>query len=364
MERSRVLQSNIVTSSEAADGAGSSCKVMVVLGVFNGSRHLNAQLASLAAQTHPPKRLIVADDCSSDDSFELTRDFAAHAPFEVEVGRNPVNLGYGENFLRAAARATTEYVAFCDQDDVWHPRKLEVALAALRRHDADLCVHRAELIDDQDRPLGAFDQQIRRESIREPLVLHPWRVYYGNTMLFRTDLLNVLPAERRGAHTFELRKGLSHDLWVYFLASAVGRTVLLPERLIRYRQHGANQTPHLRGAFLRRFTAQLGLAGDSAIQREAIAAHRAELLASIDPRLPRYGERAAAAAAYWSRLAGREVTRRRLYEAPSVSARALGWVSLVARNAYAAPRLGGLGAGMGLKDLIAGVGRIRRDPMG
>lgn len=49
----------------------------------------------------------------------------------VVVLRNTAPLGYGENFLRAARRATGDCIALCDQDDVWLPTELEAALAAL-----------------------------------------------------------------------------------------------------------------------------------------------------------------------------------------------------------------------------------------
>ena len=75
-----------------------------------------------------PAELIVSDDGSDDGTPDVVARFARDAPFPVVVRRNDRPRGYGENFLGALELATGEFVAFCDQDDVWHPTKLEAAL--------------------------------------------------------------------------------------------------------------------------------------------------------------------------------------------------------------------------------------------
>ena len=59
----------------------------VVLATYNGERFLPEQLASLAAQTHPPERLVLRDDGSSDGSVQIVRAWAQHAGVALqEVG--------------------------------------------------------------------------------------------------------------------------------------------------------------------------------------------------------------------------------------------------------------------------------------
>ncbi|MFT3952983.1 MAG: glycosyltransferase [Piscinibacter sp.] len=51
--------------------------------------------------------------------------------------------GQSDNVLNAAPLCEGEVIAFCDQDDIWHPEKLQRCVEALAAEDALLCVHSA-----------------------------------------------------------------------------------------------------------------------------------------------------------------------------------------------------------------------------
>src|SRR6478609_12105203 len=110
--------------------------VSVAMATYNGAKFLQAQLDSLAAQTQLPDELVVGDDGSSDDTLAILEAFAASAPFPVRVDRNETRPDYGDNFMRTALRCTGDYIAFCDQDDVWLPEKIERCAAAMTAQDA------------------------------------------------------------------------------------------------------------------------------------------------------------------------------------------------------------------------------------
>src|SRR3954463_13429531 len=65
----------------------------VAMCTFNGERFLGPQLASIAAQDRPPDELVICDDCSSDGSVEIVREFARGAPFCTRLVVNDRNLG-------------------------------------------------------------------------------------------------------------------------------------------------------------------------------------------------------------------------------------------------------------------------------
>ena len=58
-------------------------KISIAMATYNGSKYIREQLNSFLGQTLLPDELIVTDDCSSDDTEEIVRDFARLAPFEV-----------------------------------------------------------------------------------------------------------------------------------------------------------------------------------------------------------------------------------------------------------------------------------------
>src|SRR3712207_5126028 len=95
--------------------------VSVVMATYNGAEFISEQLRSLATQTRLPDELVVSDDGSSDATIDIVREFGQNAPFPVVVRQNQRKLGYGENVLTAASLGTGDYIAVCDQVDVWHP---------------------------------------------------------------------------------------------------------------------------------------------------------------------------------------------------------------------------------------------------
>src|SRR5690242_8630981 len=110
----------------------------IAMGTYNGATYLPAQLESLLNQDLAPLELVVGDDGSTDDTLAILKNFSVRAPFPVRITSNPKQLGYGENFLQAASRCTGDWVAFCDQDDVWLPSKLARCAEAIESAPADL----------------------------------------------------------------------------------------------------------------------------------------------------------------------------------------------------------------------------------
>ncbi|HWE06164.1 MAG TPA: glycosyltransferase [Rhizomicrobium sp.] len=216
--------------------------ISVAMATYNGARFLRAQLESLAAQTHPPFELQVGDDGSSDRTLEILEDFKRTAPFPIVVHRNASKLDITENFLRTAGRCTGEWIAFCDQDDVWLPRKLARCARGIERGPADLklVAHNATIIFEGEsrRYLKTF---WRGADYRPRLGLPPHWSCAGFTQVFRRDLLTILPdPAARALRAKGVRDG--HDAWIPTLAAATGSILLIGEALALYRRHGNNVT--------------------------------------------------------------------------------------------------------------------------
>ncbi len=108
-------------------------QIDILLATYNGAAFLNQQLGSVENQTHRNWRLIVRDDGSTDKTPGIIEAFRARHPDKVVVLRDDDgNLGLVRNFSRLMEHAGAGYVAFCDQDDVWKPEKLELSLQKMR----------------------------------------------------------------------------------------------------------------------------------------------------------------------------------------------------------------------------------------
>ncbi len=218
-------------------------RLSVALCTYNGEQYLAEQLDSLAAQTRPPDELVVCDDHSTDRTPEIIHDFAARAPFPVRLHVNPDNVGSTRNFDRAVGLCRGEVIALCDQDDVWHPRKLrryEEVFSA--EPSAGLVSTDAEVVDDQLRPTGArlwdatFEPEARRlmKEGRAFDVLARRNVVTGATMAFRSRFRELaLPIPLGGAFI--------HDGWIALTVAAVSGVEALAEPLVKYRQHAGQQ---------------------------------------------------------------------------------------------------------------------------
>jgi len=114
--------------------------VSVVMATYNGEQYLHEQLDSILAQSYPIHELIIQDDCSTDSTPSIIREYAAHYPC-IRFFSNEHNLGYQENFRTATLRATADLVALADQDDVWFPRKIETQVATIGKHAACYSQH-------------------------------------------------------------------------------------------------------------------------------------------------------------------------------------------------------------------------------
>lgn len=214
--------------------------VSVAMATYNGQRYLQEQLESVAAQTAIPAELVVSDDGSTDGTVSLIKTFAEKAPFPVRILQKEGRLGFADNFLHAATRCKHDLVAFCDQDDVWLPTKLEIGQNRIKADDSLLAMHCLTTTNDALEPTGVWTQGIENDSVCMPLQLDPYINGWGNTMLFRRDLVAAIAREVRPRQPESPERPLSHDTWIYVLAAALGRVSHIATPLILYRQHDNN----------------------------------------------------------------------------------------------------------------------------
>lgn len=150
--------------------------------------------------------------------------------------------GASANFSALLRESRAEYVALCDQDDVWLPAKLARTQARLRELEAEfgrdtplLVFCDSALVDAELRPLGGTSVSRQRVNAVRGLALNRLLVQNyipGHAMLFNAALrrrVGEVPAE-----------AIMHDYWIALVAAAFGRIGFVDEPLVLYRQHGRN----------------------------------------------------------------------------------------------------------------------------
>src|SRR3712207_1525954 len=108
----------------------SNVTVSVVLCTYNGAAFVARQIDTVLAQTRPADEIIIQDDGSTDATMDILNDYARRFPV-IRVFRNATPLGVNANFYSAMERSRGDYIAICDQDDLWETDKLARQLAAI-----------------------------------------------------------------------------------------------------------------------------------------------------------------------------------------------------------------------------------------
>lgn len=111
--------------------------IAIALAMFNGEKYVYEQLNSLLKQSRVPDKVVICDDCSTDNSVEIVKDFInLHGLQDYWcIYRNDSNIGYIKNFYHAVKLCCTDIVFLCDQDDIWEYDKVERMTEILEMYD-------------------------------------------------------------------------------------------------------------------------------------------------------------------------------------------------------------------------------------
>lgn len=198
--------------------------------------YFSEQLVSIAEQSLPPSSVWVSDDSiSTDATTRISEELEGAGLTGAKIVAGP-RKGFAANFLSILCNSEVEgdYFAFSDQDDIWMPDKLQVAIDQLSRVPAEqpaVYCGRSLLVTDGNQELGSSPLFGRQPSFANALVQS---IAGGNTMVLNNSARELL----RRAGDCEI---VSHDWWVYLLVSgAEGIVIYDAKPTIRYRQHDGN----------------------------------------------------------------------------------------------------------------------------
>jgi len=210
--------------------------IAILLCTYQGEVYLSEQLDSIAAQSHPHWTLWVSDDGSRDGTRDILEAYQRRwGQHRIRWRQGPLR-GFAANFnsLLADANIQADAFALADQDDIWHPDKLERAVAWLGAEASEeprLYTARTRLVDARGGFIG-ISPACRAPGFANALVQN---IASGNTMVLNAAARQSLI--EAGPPRAEL-----HDWWCYQWISGIGGEVLFDSQpCLDYRQHGGNQ---------------------------------------------------------------------------------------------------------------------------
>lgn len=217
--------------------------ISIAMTTYNGEKYLKEQLDSILNQTYTDYELIICDDCSSDSTIAILKDYAVKDN-RIKVFYNEMNLGFKKNFQKAISICRGDYVALCDQDDIWTPDHLEILLGNIGDNYV-ICGNNL-LVDEKGLSTNIsffesniFDPKIYKtnEDILNK-IFFSGSCFQGASMLIkRTYLSTILPIPE----TVEY-----HDLWFASLACSQNKFCYTTDIVTHYRQHARQITRNKR----------------------------------------------------------------------------------------------------------------------
>jgi len=212
-------------------------EISILLATYNGEKYLRQQLLSLMTQTYPHWQLWIKDDGSSDNTDSIIDEFCALDPRIQKVSSSEKNLGAGKAFFSLLPYTNSSYTIFCDQDDIWFEKKLELLISYAQSNLNDqrpgfvYCDGHAYSDD-----LGVITSQsishLHARSLNEFLFFNAG--YQGCSILFNQPLATM--AQNYTADFY------MHDDIISLLGHSFGDVHFLAKPLMLYRQHDTNVT--------------------------------------------------------------------------------------------------------------------------
>ena len=220
-------------------------KVSIVMCTYNGEKFLTPQLDSILAQTYPPAEILIQDDGSTDGTCRIIEDYQKRFPV-IRLIRNEKKLGYNLNFLTAIARASCDYIAISDQDDIWEPSKIEMLIRTLEANPGqEACFCRSREFSD-DPSIEPYWDPRRPNYGMERMIIG--NMVSGHTLLMRREL-----AARCTEKLYDTTDGWYYDYFIVSMAAAYNTLTFCDQVLVRYRRHAGQVTAAHDRSFIQRY---------------------------------------------------------------------------------------------------------------
>ncbi len=219
-------------------------RIAVILPTYQGDRFIQQQLDSVFSQKGVELEVFVRDDGSEDESLEIL------SKYDVRL----ITQRFGERLGTSLSLWTIlsnldlnhfDYIALCDQDDIWEPNHLFLSVSSLEsiKNSFRLSFPNYGLINANGIEFSEIKVYRNVDYMRNSPVQN---LAMGCGVVFSVELGRVL--KQIPAHVYTK---IYFDWILYFIASQIGVVVHTHSKTVFYRQHDNNQTGISRTAFRR-----------------------------------------------------------------------------------------------------------------
>lgn len=204
-------------------------KVSTIIPVYNSEKYLEATIESAILQTYRSNEIIVINDGSTDQSAKIIEKFSRHIIY-IEQQNQGVAIARNTGIKKASG----EYIAFLDSDDLWLPNKLEMQVETMNNNNNIQIVHTdITPISEEGRPLEPFIRDANRLTgfLEKNLLLRKAHIACSTAMARKDSIVLAGMFD-----PFLSKIGAEDlDLWVRLAKSGPAEYINIPLALYRVR---------------------------------------------------------------------------------------------------------------------------------
>lgn len=175
--------------------------VSIIIPVYNASRFLEETINSIQEQTYSNWEAIFIDDCSSDNSYDIIKQYQKNDK-RIKVIKNKVNNGVAVSRNNGIDYAKGDYLCFLDADDKWHPKKIEKQLKFMKKLNCEFSFTGYQFADEKCNPNGkivSVPDKINYQQTLKNTTIWTSTVMFDMEKLSKEDI--YMPNVARGQDT-------------------------------------------------------------------------------------------------------------------------------------------------------------------
>lgn len=213
--------------------------ISIAMATYNGEKFIRQQLDSILLQSFADFELIICDDCSYDATVKIIKQYQ-QKDSRINLYQNEKNLGFKKNFEKIISVCKGDYIAFCDQDDIWEPNHLEILYKNIGEND---CIGANSLIIDE------------KGVSQNKTLLEYWPIHVmpkNEKELFQHELYsNVIQGTASLIKASLIKQALPipedikyHDYWFALVAGLNEKCKYIGDVVLKYRRHSNNASEY------------------------------------------------------------------------------------------------------------------------
>lgn len=237
--------------------------VDILMATYNGGRYIGEQINSILKQGFTKWRLLVHDDGSTDETLAIVKQYQERDGRIKLIEDGICGLGAAQNYMHLLKVTDAGLCAFCDQDDIWFPDKLQKLIDAIHHVKVPAMVYANACFYVNGKAMDKKTTTIHPRDLKSALFMNSG--IQGCSLMANSLLLDMLKSYQG--------KIAMHDHLITIGAAAFGNIHYVDEVLMHYRQHAQNVTTNHVPEFRRRIWSFL-FGGKAVIDREHFEANK------------------------------------------------------------------------------------------